>query len=193
MDVIGRELFASELPDARCEYGPLGVFGPEKSVQFFNAMTEAFTQGQGCCTPGLLELHQITTPVIQVAGDLKTAKGMWMSTGAILMLHDEASETGRSFTWDSGKYAVDFVRKESYSEDAVLTVFQGLEIPERLREYGWSCKSVLYTTDDAVRVAEECGVQIISVTGTKGVIGAVAAIGCFDIGERAAGIPEDFE
>ncbi len=91
------------------------------------------------------------------------------------------------------EYAVDFVRKESYSEDAVLTVFQGLEIPERLREYGWSCKSVLYTTDDAVRVAEECGVQIISVTGTKGVIGAVAAIGCFDIGERAAGIPEDFE
>ena len=92
-----------------------------------------------------------------------------------------------------GGDAVDFVRKESYSEDAVLTVFQGLEIPERLREYGWSCKSVLYTTDDAVRVAEECGVQIISVTGTKGVIGAVAAIGCFDIGERAAGIPEDFE
>ncbi len=91
------------------------------------------------------------------------------------------------------EYAVDFVRKESYSDDAVLTVFQGLEVPESLRDFGWSCKSVLYTTDDAVRVAEECGVQIISVTGMKGVIGAVAAIGCFDIGERAAGIPEDFE
>lgn len=72
-------------------------------------MTAAFTEGQGHCTPGLLELHQITTPVIQVARDLKTAKGMWMSTGAILMLHDADSETGRSFTWDSGKYAVDFI------------------------------------------------------------------------------------
>ena len=109
MNVIGRELFAYELPDARCEYGPLGVFGPEKSLAFFDAMTAAFTEGQGHCTPGLLELHQITTPVIQVAGDLKTAKGMWMSTGAILMLHDADSETGRSFTWDSGKYAVDFI------------------------------------------------------------------------------------
>ena len=109
MDVIGRELFASELPDARCEYGPLGVFGPEKSVEFFNAMTAVFTEGMSHCAPGLLEIHQITTPVIEVAGDLKTAKGMWMSTGAILMLHDIESETGKSFTWDSGKYAVDFI------------------------------------------------------------------------------------
>ena len=91
------------------------------------------------------------------------------------------------------EFAVDFIRKESYSEDAVITVFKGLEVPEALREFGWSCKSVLYTTDDAIRVAGENGVQIISVTGTKGVIGAVAAIGCFDLGERAAGIPEDFE
>ena len=91
------------------------------------------------------------------------------------------------------EFAVDFIRKESYSDDAVITVFKGLEIPESLREFGWSCKSVLYTTDDAIRVAGENGVQIISVTGTKGVIGAVAAIGCFDLGERSAGIPEDFE
>lgn len=90
------------------------------------------------------------------------------------------------------EYAVNFVRKQSYSEDAVITVFQGLEVPEKLRDYGWSCKSVLYTTDDAIKVAEETGVQIISVTGLKGVIGAVAAIGCFDLGERSAGIPEDF-
>lgn len=90
------------------------------------------------------------------------------------------------------EYAVDFVRKQSYSEDAVITVFQGLEVPEKLRDYGWSCKSILYTTDDAIKVAEETGVQIISVTGLKGVIGAVAAIGCFDLGERSAGIPEDF-
>lgn len=91
------------------------------------------------------------------------------------------------------EYAVDFVRKESYSEDAVLTIYQGLEIPKPLVEFGWSCKSVLYDTSDAVRAAEENGVQIISVTGMKGVIGAVAAIGCFDLGERSAGIPEDFE
>ncbi len=91
------------------------------------------------------------------------------------------------------EFAVDFIRRESYSEDAVITVFQGLDVPEGLRDFGWSCKSVLYTPEDAIRVADRYGVQIISVTGMKGVIGAVAAIGCFDLGERSAGIPEDFE
>ncbi len=91
------------------------------------------------------------------------------------------------------EFAVDFIRKESYSENAVITVFKGLTVPEGLREFGWSCKSVIYTPEDAIRVAGENGVQIISVTGMKGVIGAVAAIGCFDLGEKAAGVPEDFE
>jgi methanogenesis imperfect marker protein 11 len=91
------------------------------------------------------------------------------------------------------EFATEFIRKETYSDDTVITVYKGLKIPEKLREFGWSCKSVLYTQDDAIRAAEESGVQIISITGMKGVIGAVAAIGCFDIGESAAGLPEDYE
>ena len=41
-------------------------------------------------------------------------------------------------------------------------------------------------------MAERNGVQIVQVTGDKGTIGAVAAIGCFDMGIKAAGLPEDF-
>ncbi len=92
------------------------------------------------------------------------------------------------------EYAVDFIKKESYSEDAIMTVFQGLQIPKELEDFGWSCKSVLYKPEDAIKVAEDNGVQIISLFGkNKGVIGAVAAVGCFDLGEKAAGVPEDFE
>ncbi len=112
MSRIGRELFAWWLPDARSEYGPLGVFGGEKSLQFFDAMSELFTAGSGACQPGLLEIHQLTTPVLEIARDNRTAKGMWMSTGAILMLNDPGAESGSSCTWDSGKYAVDFIRTE---------------------------------------------------------------------------------
>ncbi|MBP5734896.1 MAG: DUF1743 domain-containing protein, partial [Candidatus Methanomethylophilaceae archaeon] len=92
------------------------------------------------------------------------------------------------------EYATDFIRKESYSEDAIMTVYQGLEIPKGLADFGWDCKSILFKPEDAIKVAEENGVQIISLNGgTKGVIGAVAAIGCFDMGEKAAGVPQDFE
>jgi len=91
------------------------------------------------------------------------------------------------------EYAVDLVRKESYSEEAVMAVYKGLKIPEQLSDFGWSAKTVLYDHQAAIKLAEENGVQIISVTGMGGVIGAVAAIGCFDMGVRAAGIPSDFE
>jgi methanogenesis imperfect marker protein 11 len=91
------------------------------------------------------------------------------------------------------EYAVDFVRKESYSDDAVITVYSGLKIPDALSDFGWSAKSVLYEKDTAIDLAAENGVQIIAVTGMGGVIGAVAAIGCFDMGVRSAGLPEDVE
>lgn len=111
MSRIGRELFAWDRPDSTTEYGPLGVFGPEKSLEFFDCMTAQFTKN-GVPNPGLLELHQITTPVLEVAEDGQTAKGMWMSVGAILMLEDPETDCG-SFTWDTGKYAVDFIRTEN--------------------------------------------------------------------------------
>ena len=69
----------------------------------------------------------------------------------------------------------------------------GLKVPEELAKWSWDAKSILYTIDDAVDIAERTGIRIINVTGKKGTIGAVAAVGCFDMGIRAAGVPEDFE
>lgn len=89
------------------------------------------------------------------------------------------------------EYCYDFVKGESYSEDAVMAVFQGLKIPDELRRFGCSAKTVLLKLDDARGAAADNGVQIISVTGEGGTIGAVAAIGCFDLGPEAAGVPED--
>ncbi|MCQ2079813.1 MAG: hypothetical protein MJZ38_07155, partial [archaeon] len=91
------------------------------------------------------------------------------------------------------EFCFDYVKKHSYSTDAVMTVFQGLEVPKALAEFGWNAKSIMFKVEDAEKVARENGVQIISVTGTGGIIGAVAAIGCVDIGPRSAGVPEDFE
>lgn len=91
------------------------------------------------------------------------------------------------------EFAKDFIKKESFSDDTVMTTFIGLKIPEGLMKWSWDAKSILYTIEDAVAVARDNGVDIHYLTGDKGTIGAVAAIGCFDLGLRAAGIPEDFE
>jgi len=89
-------------------------------------------------------------------------------------------------------FAKDFVAKNTYSDNTVMTVFNGLRIPKEVEEFGWSAKHILFEVDDALSVARKCGVEVIPITGSKGTIGAVAAIGCFDMGIRSAGVPEDF-
>ncbi len=91
------------------------------------------------------------------------------------------------------QYCKEFIAKESYSNDTVMTVFKGLKQPKALVDWSWNAKSILYTSEEAVKVAEENDVEIHYITGKKGVIGAVAAIGCFDLGIKSAGVPEDFE
>lgn len=89
-------------------------------------------------------------------------------------------------------YCKGFVKKESFSDDAVMTVFVGLKVSEGLERFGRDAKIRILSTEDAEKAAKSYNVQIIEVTGKRGVIGAVAAIGCFDMGEVAAGLPEDF-
>ena len=91
------------------------------------------------------------------------------------------------------EFAKDFLKNGSYSDDTVMAVYTGLAIPEELAKWSWDAKSILFTIEDAEAVAERTGVKVIQVTGRKGTIGAVAALGCFDMGLKAAGVPEDFE
>ena len=118
-DVIAQDLYAWDIPGNHCEYGPLGVFEGQNAVDFFMQVNENLCHGNPDGTDGgTLEIHQLTTPVIEIAGDRKTAKGMWMSTGVIMTQarekdadHGDKTDFG-SFHWDTGKYAVDFIRTE---------------------------------------------------------------------------------
>ena len=111
-DVIARELFAYDAPGAHCEYGPLGMFYGEKSVEFFDQVNRNLCGDHADRTnEGTLEIHEITTPVIEIADDGKTAKGMWLSTGVMMSKPDADGDGG--FFWDVGKYAVDFIKTDA--------------------------------------------------------------------------------
>ncbi len=61
---------------------------------------------------GEFAMHTSTTPVIEVAGDGKTAKGIWYSPGLGLTPHvsGDAVTVGSMFFWE--KYAADFVKED---------------------------------------------------------------------------------
>lgn len=91
------------------------------------------------------------------------------------------------------EFVVKFVKDHTVSEHTTLAIFEGLRIPDELLAYGLSAKRQILTKEGARQVAEETGVELVEITGSRGMIGAVAGIACHDIGLEAAGLPEDFE
>ena len=57
---------------------------------------------------GTMNVHMLTTPMIEVAGDGKTAKGIWMSPGHVTQLMGD--KLTACWMWE--KYAVDFVKED---------------------------------------------------------------------------------
>jgi len=56
---------------------------------------------------GILWVHNMSTPVIEIAGDGKTAKGVWFSAGTV-----SGSMGGTPMAaWTSEKYGIDFVKE----------------------------------------------------------------------------------
>lgn len=89
-------------------------------------------------------------------------------------------------------WAKGYVAENTYSDETAMAVWVGLEVPPALARYGSEAKTTILSIHDAEHAAGEHGVEIVEVTGRRGSIGAVAAIGCVDLGLYSAGLPEDF-
>ncbi|MBP2655086.1 MAG: hypothetical protein H6Q73_2655 [Firmicutes bacterium] len=58
---------------------------------------------------GILMMHTLTTPIIEIAGDGQTAKGMWYTPGQVTGI---GSDGYPSAQWMWEKYGVDFIKED---------------------------------------------------------------------------------
>jgi SnoaL-like domain len=72
------------------------------------SMKRFYVDGLPKDTKGALWYHMLTTPVIEVSGDGKTAKGIWMSFGSV---SGAMGNQAPSSQWTQEKYAMDFVKE----------------------------------------------------------------------------------
>jgi methanogenesis imperfect marker protein 11 len=91
------------------------------------------------------------------------------------------------------EWARKFVSENTYSSETAMATFEGLDVSRGLMRFGAEAKATILSIHDAEHAAEEAGLKLIEVTGRRGLIGAVAAIGCVDLGLYSAGLPEDFK
>jgi methanogenesis imperfect marker protein 11 len=88
-------------------------------------------------------------------------------------------------------HAMDYVAEQTMSDSTAVAFFEGLEIPKSVVLFGRRAKAEFLTWEEALRLAGASGVELHSITGERGHIGALAAIGCYDLGPASAALPSD--
>lgn len=100
-------MYARKTPGVSAEVATGGVYLGENIRKMFEPPPE---MGPGPMNGGLFT-HPLTTPVIEVAGDGKTAKGVWISPGYETSANDpETKKPIGCFVYT--KYGVDFVKED---------------------------------------------------------------------------------
>jgi hypothetical protein len=104
------DLFAMKTPDVRVEM-VWGVYKGAESIKRLYPGFHAWADDDGI---GRMFLHTMTTQVIEVAKDGKTAKGVWVSPGVETMPKDRkmTTDTKIDTRWSWIKYAADFIKED---------------------------------------------------------------------------------
>ena len=72
------------------------------------------------------------------------------------------------------------LKESTLSDKTSMAILDGIEIPEKLREYSMATKQSMMSLEGAEKVANELGIELIEVTGSQGEIGALAALGLYN-------------
>jgi hypothetical protein len=139
------DFYALERPDVSVEIADRGVFvGGEAIRKLFGAQFAMSLKGN-------LLIHYLATPMIEVARDGQSAKGVWRSPGIEAVV---PSSGGKPVAlWSFGTYAVDFIRVQG---DWKILHLHWFRIVKCSYEAGWvDDLSMTYTG----KLPDSAGVQ----------------------------------
>lgn len=80
---------------------------------------------------------------------------------------------------------IEILKRDTLSDKTAIAILEGIDIPEKLREYSIATKSGMMDVKTAENVAKELNIPLIAVTGEQGKVGALAALGLYDDVEEA--------
>jgi methanogenesis imperfect marker protein 11 len=72
---------------------------------------------------------------------------------------------------------IEILKRDTLSDKTAIAILEGLDIPEKLREYSIATKSGMMDIETEESVADELNIPLIAVTGEQGKVGALAALG----------------
>lgn len=75
---------------------------------------------------------------------------------------------------------IELLKRDTLSDKTAIAILEGLTIPKKLVDYSMRTKTGMMTVEEAESVANDLNIQLISVTGDHGKIGALAALGLYN-------------
>ncbi len=72
---------------------------------------------------------------------------------------------------------MEFLQQETDSKETAIAFMEGLVVPEKLKTFARQARQGEVTIEEAKQVAKDLGIELVSVTGEWGMIGALASIG----------------
>ena len=80
---------------------------------------------------------------------------------------------------------IEILKRDTLSDKTAIAILEGLEIPEKLRDYAIATKTGMMDIETAEATAKELDIDLIAVTGQQGKVGALAALGLYNDVEEA--------
>ena len=80
---------------------------------------------------------------------------------------------------------IEILKRDTLSDKTAIAILEGLDIPEKLRDYSIATKSGMMDVETAEATAKELNIPLIAVTGEQGKVGALAALGLYNDVEEA--------
>ncbi|MDH7556768.1 MAG: methanogenesis marker protein 11 [Candidatus Methanosuratincola sp.] len=85
----------------------------------------------------------------------------------------------------------EMLRSESFSKETGMAYYRGIRVPEAAMQFARRAKEGMVTVEEAEAVAASSGFSLLRVTGSRGLIGAVASIPFVEIPDEAVRLPGD--
>lgn len=103
------DLFAMRTPDVRVEVAMWGQYSGPAGV--FKNYIDGIAENEGDRIGWFCE-HPVSTPLIEVAGDGKTAKAIWSTHGPETAINPDTGKYDAN--WMYGKFAVEFIKENGH-------------------------------------------------------------------------------
>lgn len=85
----------------------------------------------------------------------------------------------------------EMLRSESFSKETGMAYYRGIQVPESAMRFARRAKEGMVTVEEAEATAASSGFALLRVTGSRGLIGAVASIPFVEIPDEAVRLPGD--